>query len=221
MSLKLIKPIWESKFGKKGFIDFMGKERKIRLLDVGCGNGSPFWYKMNYPDHYYVGLDILDYNQSSHAQNIADKYIKTSPSNFAKMIENMGGEFDAVISSHNIEHCNEPERVIYAMINALKKNGMLYISTPCKESIHFPSRSGCLNFFDDATHKIPVDCDKVIELLKNSGGQILVYKKRYRPIWLALKGLICEPYSALKKRVNDDGSTWALWGFETIIWFKK
>lgn len=57
--LPVVKPTWETARGKGGFLKTL--PRGSTLLDVGCGNGSPYWFKANRPDLYYVGLDVGDY----------------------------------------------------------------------------------------------------------------------------------------------------------------
>jgi SAM-dependent methyltransferase len=217
----MIKPIWESKYGKGGFLKFLNPIGKIKLFDIGCGNNSPVWFKSKYPNLHYVGLDVSDYNQGKESLRLCDEYILVAPKDFESAIASRNGEFDIINSSHNIEHCLNPYNVAKLMMRVLKPGGFLYLSTPCEESVKFPKRKGCLNFFDDPTHVKPVDIKRLISILKQEDGEIVFFKKRYRPFFLALKGLILEPYSYYKKTSMFDGSTWALYGFETVIWVKK
>lgn len=78
-----------------------------------------------------------------------------------------------------------------------------------------------MNFFDDPSHVAPVELEILIAECRMGGGNIEYVCERYRPIALALKGLLIEPYSLLKRKVSFDGATWALYGFETIIWVRK
>jgi SAM-dependent methyltransferase len=215
----MIKPIWETARGKGGFLG--GLPQGSVLLDVGCGNGSPHWFKTKRPDLYYVGLDVGDYRQVGQPAEVANEYLVVPPERFAASIEEMPARFDAIVSSHNIEHCAEPERVLQAMLAALKPGGLLYLSTPCEASIRFPSRVGSLNFFDDDTHVAPVRLNSMLATCRSSGGEIEYVSERYRPFALALKGLLLEPYCRLKRKVSFDGATWALYGFESIIWVRK
>lgn len=91
---------------------------KPHVLDVGCGNNSPSQVKSMLPSCVYTGIDVSDYNQTK--PNLADKYILVSPSEFSDAIEKMSNSFDAVMSSHNLEHCNRREETLLAMIKALK-----------------------------------------------------------------------------------------------------
>ena len=72
-----------------------------RILDVGCGNNSPFVVKTILPLCHYTGVDIGDHNQTK--PNVADEYLLTSPEDFARRISLFVACFDAVISAHNLE----------------------------------------------------------------------------------------------------------------------
>lgn len=215
----LIEPTWETARGKGGFLRTLPQGSV--LLDVGCGNGSPYWFKTKRPDVYYVGLDIGDYRQLGNPSDIADEYIVVPPERFASSIEKMTGRFDAVVSAHNIEHCAEPMRVFQAMLAALKPGGRLFLSTPCRASTRFPHREGTLNFFDDPTHVAPVDLTDLIAACQSGAAEVEYLRERYRPFLLALKGLFIEPYCYWTRKVSFDGATWALYGFESIIWVRK
>jgi SAM-dependent methyltransferase len=95
----------------------------------------------------------------------------SSPEKFADDIAQFTGQFDAVISSHNLEHCNQPEKVLRNMCTALKRHGKIYIAFSCAESASFPKRRGALNFYDDATHVNLLNFH--IKLLKSSDRKAL------------------------------------------------
>lgn len=190
-----------------------------RLLDVGCGNDSPQTTKRIRPDLSYTGLDVDNYEQSGSATEYADCYLIVPPENFAAEIEKRPDSFDAVISNHNLEHCLEPERVLVSMLRSVRKNGLVYFAFPCAESIHFPRRTGTLNFYDDATHVYVPDYEKVVRLFREYNFEILFARRRYRPWRRFLIGIACEPMSALQKKVMR--GTWELYGFESVLWARK
>jgi len=172
------------------------------------------------PDIYYVGLDIYDQPHGTYDTNtgIADEYILTSAEEFPGEIEQRKSLFDAVVSAHNIEHCLFPEETLTAMIRALRIGGRLYMSFPCAESIDFPKRKGTLNFFDDQTHRYLPNLDHIVNILRSEGCKIDFFTKRYRPTLPFIVGMFLEPLSILMNRCMPLTSTWALYGFETVIW---
>lgn len=193
---------------------------KATVLDVGCGNNSPKMAKAQRSDIYYIGLDIADYNQESPSE-YANKYILADPDSFTDEILKFDGSLDAVISSHNIEHCYAPDDVLHAICKSLAPGGRLYMSFPCEESVNFPKRGGTLNFFDDLTHRTIPDFKKIIRNMRKEGLSINFASKRYRPLVLAAMGLMLEPISAFTKRNMPATSTWALYGFESVIWASR
>jgi SAM-dependent methyltransferase len=175
--------------------------------------------KTKFPNIIYIGIDIGSYNQTK--PNLADDYIVTSPENFADKILEMENKFDTVISSHNLEHCNDRNKTLFAMTKALKIGGYLYLSFLTEESIHFPGpRAGTLNYYDDATHKdLPPNFNETIEKLKTNGMRILYSNKSYKPFFYYIWGKLLEKKSKREKKVYYP--IWAYYGFEAIIWAKK
>lgn len=188
------------------------------LLDVGCGNNSPIYTKQALPGWRYIGIDVGDYNQSGQAS--ADEYLIVTSEKFAEAIEKHHESCDAVISSHNLEHCENRIGTLVAMAQALRRRGKLFLSFPAEASINFPSRRGCLNFYDDHTHKdAPPDFGGVVSILVNQGLRVVYASTRYQSPLSWIVGIANEAASSEEQEVKD--GTWALWGFETIIWAEK
>lgn len=204
---------------KDAFIKSLSPNSSV--LDVGCGSNSPFRFKIQRPDIYYIGLDVADHNQTINPLDYADRYIITAPDNFAPEIVKLNGQLDAVVSSFNIGFCNQPDEVLDVMLNAVKPGGKIYLSFPCEESVNFPNRRGTLNFSDEKDHKFLPNWKKILAKITSEGFLIDFAAKRYRPWLLFLLGLILEPLSAARKRIIPAGVTWALYGFESIIWASR
>jgi SAM-dependent methyltransferase len=214
-----IKDLIIKKIRPNGKIDFLSSLPSAALiLDVGCGNNSPYRVKKILPQSIYTGIDVGDYNQTEN--NNADRYIITSPENFSSEISKFSDEFDAVISSHNLEHCDHRDETLEAMLRALKVGGKLFLSFPCEQSTLFPKRGGTLNYFDDPTHKFnPPKFDALISTLKKYEFEVVYSNNNYQPTLLWLVGLFLEPFSRIKNK-NLIG-TWEYYGFESIIIAKK
>jgi SAM-dependent methyltransferase len=210
---KLLRRLFHPK-GKGSFLNVV--KHNGALLDVGCGNNSPQRIKAIRPDVVYTGIDIQDYNQQAASLG---KYIVTDAGKFAADIAQMAGSFDAVISSHNIEHCNDRYGTLEAMIRALKAGGLLYLAFPAAQSIHFPSRAGTLNYYDDPTHRdLPPDFEKIVSILHANNMDILYAAKAYRPFPARVAGAVRE-WVFRPKKVSY--IVWAYYGFEAIIWARK
>jgi SAM-dependent methyltransferase len=203
----------------KGKLEFLSNlPATVSILDVGCGNNSPFLVKKILPNCSYTGIDIEDNKQGK--LNLADKYVLTNSENFSNEIDKMHEMFDAVLSSHNIEHCDKREETLIAMLMSLKVDGKLFLSFPSEESVNFPRRRGTLNYYDDSTHKYsPPKFQEILNLLSKFGFEISFAEKRYSPLPLKLVGAMFEPFSRITKRVWI--GTWEYYGFESIIIAKK
>lgn len=204
---------------KNHFLWTIKNTKGIRVMDVGCGNASAQLVKAVDPNIFYTGIDVGDYNQTTSSLNLIDDYHVVTPEKFGDEIAYFNGTEDYVISSHNIEHCNNPEKVITAMCRALKQEGVLYMSFPSRESVLFPSRGGTLNFYDDTTHIYLPDFEGIIKILKECGMKILFKRESMRGWYLKRIGKENEPLSIAENRVLN--GTWDYWGFESIIWAKK
>lgn len=188
------------------------------ILDIGCGNESVIKTKSIIPNCFYVGIDIYQKNHEQFSK--ADKMYFTKPEKFADKLTEIPYKFDVVISSHNLEHCNNRSKTFRTMLSKIKKYGFLYLSFPCEQSVHFPSRRGTLNYCDDKTHVYPPPSfQKLIIELKEKKFQILYSSQRYRPWILFICGLFIEVVSFLLNKTMR--GTWELYGFESIIVAQK
>lgn len=198
-----------------GKVHFLTRLRKDSvILDVGCGNNSPNLVKSILPHSIYTGIDIGDYNQTM--PNKADHYILTTPEKFASQIETFNEHFDAVLSSHNLEHCNDRYATFKAMLRATRVGGKVYVSFPSAPSIYFPRRQGTLNYFDDPTHKdVPPDFDRLLSISMEYGFETIFATRSNRPFLSSLLGLIVEPISRVRRQVLR--GTWQYYGFEAVM----
>ena len=204
--------------GKFSFLNNIPKNSKI--LDVGCGNNSAYKIKSCIPNSYYVGVDISDYNNENDVNLYADKYILTNPNNFVENIRSISFKFDAVISSHNLEHCNDRYGTLNAILDKLKDGGKIYLSFPSEKTINFPKRDGCLNYYDDPTHKNPPpNYNRILEIMKEKSFNILFSTRSYKPFLLSRFGYFANLVSNYTKKTSF--GVWEWWGFESIIIAQK
>ena len=204
-------------YNKRTFI--LDLPHDASLLDVGCGNNSPRSCKNLRPDIRYTGIDVSDYVQAEDPRKFSDQYVIASPGDFHAKIAEFRDTFDAVISAHNLEHCNEPYEVLRAMAKALKPGGKLFLAFPAEHTDRLPSRKGSLNFYDDPTHSWLPRYKEVMSILRSENITPIVEFPKYRPVLKVLQGLAFEPLSWWRGRKMP--GTWALYGFETIVWARK
>jgi SAM-dependent methyltransferase len=202
--LSAIKPA-----GKQAFL----RSIRGRLLDVGCGNGSPEKIRRNFPELYYVGLDI-------EPRTGCDEFVLAEPEEFDLPLISRSNSFDAIICCHTIEHCLYPLNVVCGIVGALRTGGRAYFSTPSKSSVHLPSRGGCLNFYDDSTHTTPMPLTLLRSVLEKKGMRVVWYHDKYRPAIPRFFGWLLEPLSRMIGR-QIPVLSWAYHGFESVIMAEK
>ena len=202
-----------------GKIHFLSQlPSKAFVLGVGCGNNSPYRVKQILPKCHYVGIDVGDYNQTK--PNLADEYITTSSSSFPKAIKAYSIQCDAVISTHNLEHCENRNETLKAMLDAVKPGGKIFIAFPSEKTMRLPHRRGTLNYADDPTHKqTPPDYNWVLNTCKYHNFVVLFATQHYQPFLLRTIGFMLEPISHFCGK-NMLG-TWEYHGFETIVIAEK
>ena len=205
--------------GKQAFLKIL--DGRCRVLDVGCGNNQSVQsFKMILPGCSYTGIDVGNYNQTKNSLDSMDEYIVVEPSKFGSGIADLGKRFDAVISCHNLEHCDNRSECLESMMESLVKGGRIYLSFPSEKSVGYPSRSPTLSYYDDPTHKEgPPNFENILEELNKHNFKVTFAAKRYQPLILRFIGFIMEPISMVTKRISI--GTWELYGFESVIHASK
>lgn len=205
-----------SKYAFIGKLNAIGQE----ILDVGCGVDSVRKLKTQAPLAEFDGIDIEEYQMSSEGIQSMRTYWIVEKEKFAHAIATLPKNYDGIILSHVIEHLEAPEAFLEMLLSKLKPGGMLYISTPCMESVYFPKiHKGCLNFYDDETHVSPVN---IIDWGARLGSEFAVHKcvKRNRGnMMLTILGWFSLPFVWFGKRYTP--FIWYYYGFESVIWVKK
>ena len=216
MKFKVLVHLILRPMGKYRFINTYCKKNTI--LDIGCGK-SPNRIKTLFPESKYTGLDITSHYLDSEC--LADNYVLTPVENFSSVLSSFEEKFDCVISSHNLEHCDDRILTLEKSAGAVKKGGFMYLSYPSEESINFPKgRIGTLNYFDDPTHKdLPPTMSEILPILEKKGFNVIYKNSSYKPLLLWILGLILEPFAAVKNKVLK--GTLQFYGFETVIWLKR
>lgn len=100
--------------GIKRAVRKIPKQKKYRIIDVGCGK-KPYLSIFKPYSREYVGVDI--------DQNTADVVA------FAEKLPFKSGSFDLAVSFQTLEHCQYPNRVVSEMLRVLKPGGYALLTT--------------------------------------------------------------------------------------------
>lgn len=144
-----------------------------RILDIGCGNGSPSLTKKWFPACHYAGADIQRYNLSDLDTAAMDQF-------FPVGVDGSGYEaipdasYDLVILNHVIEHMPNPVPIVAKLCGKLKPGGYFWIAFPSLRSLSLPhSIDETLNFCDDPTHVYLPEVREIANVLLTNGVSIV------------------------------------------------
>jgi SAM-dependent methyltransferase len=178
-----------------------------QVLDVGCGNHSPSLTKRHFPECVYSGLDREEWNKDEADFQAMDRYILADLDAPHALGSVPDRAFDIILCSHVLEHVKEPEQVASELASKLGAGGVMYVETPTPKSLRLPHAAngwwgikGCLNFYDDPTHRELVDLTALASRLRAEGFHVSPVRRRFlwrRVVLLplyAMAGLLTRGY---------------------------
>lgn len=194
--------------------------REFKLLDIGAGNHSASLVKHYLPNCRYFGVDI-------------DKAYNNDESDFALMKEFWekdltkldfadipDASFDAILMAHIIEHLENGDEVLKALLNKLKKGGVIYIEFPGRKSTDLPSKKGTLNFYDDDTHCRLYTHEEIAAILEENDFKVISAGTRKDWRYIALMPIKI-PYHILKSGYVPGSVFWDWYGFAEFVFGQK
>lgn len=201
---------------------FLRSERP-RLLDVGCGNHSPRTAKRYLPLCEYHGLDRARWNRDAADDRCMERFFDVDLEDLRALDQVPDGYYDAVICSHVLEHVADPYGVAHRLTAKLKPGGVLYVETPSARSLSLPRAKngwwlirGCLNYYDDESHRTFVDLRQLATELQ--AGGLRVFGPRRRRLW---RRIWCLPVYILAvlivKRFIPASIVWDVAGFADVL----
>ncbi len=216
MNLKAFTSSFITKFS---FLKNAFGNKPFCLLDIGAGNHSATKAKTVFPNCYYHGVDMANYNNSESDFKLMDAFYEMDLTklDFKIIPDNY---FDAIQIAHVIEHLYNGDEVIQGLLPKLKSGGYIYLEYPGEKSTRLPSMYGTLNFKDDPTHVRVYSVNELTALLEANGCKVLKAGLR-RNIWF----MIAMPFRIIKtwvsfKKMNGN-IFWDVLGFAEFVWARK
>jgi SAM-dependent methyltransferase len=191
-----------------------------RILDVGCGNGSPTLTKRWFPGCHYAGADIQRYNLSDADVAAMDEFFQlgVDGSGYDAIPES---SYNFVILNHVVEHMREPAPIVAVLCRKLKPGGLIWIAFPSVRSLSLPhSEDETLNFYDDPTHVTVPDVQEIANLLVANGVDVLDAGRSREGFWAAIGDRVKLWKRKLRKLATGRFSGRGLWyvlGFEDHV----
>ncbi len=112
------------------FMLAVGLDKRVRMLDVGCGLGSLALGLMRTGFEHVQGVDFLDPGQIRHdALESMERYVQADL-NAAGLAHFAPESFDVVVSSDVIEHIESPAFLLREIARVLVPGGSLFLTYP-------------------------------------------------------------------------------------------
>jgi 2-polyprenyl-3-methyl-5-hydroxy-6-metoxy-1,4-benzoquinol methylase len=198
--------------------------RGARILDIGCGNGSPSLTKRWFPDCHYAGADIQRYNLSPADDAALDAFfpVNADDSGYGAIPD---ASYDLVILNHVIEHMRAPAPILATLCGKLRPGGYIWIAFPSLRSLSLPhSVDETLNFCDDPTHVYVPDLREIANVLLANGVKVL-HAGRSREGFLTTLGDLFKLGKRLVKKLFtgqfSGRGMWYLLGFEDHVFGQR
>lgn len=101
---------------------------KISILDFGCGDGR-FAKLLN---HYgqISGVDISEKAISKARRNVPEGEFHVADLSSDKIVEQLGGQFDVIVSTEVIEHVFDQQHFLENIRHLLSNRGIFILTTP-------------------------------------------------------------------------------------------
>lgn len=193
-----------------------------RVLDVGCGNHSPSLTKHYYPHCHYTGLDRKRWNCDQGDDRALDEFYAIDLEKPHELIRLPDDNYDVIFCSHVLEHVSQPHKVLEKLVPKLRPGGAIYVEVPSPRSLRLPRARhgrwvhGCLNFYDDPTHKALVPVEDIVETLTEM--RLEVHRVGRRFLWRRIVLLPVYVVAGLILRGYVPASVlWDILGFADVV----
>ena len=195
-----------------------------RILDIGCGNGSPSVTKRWFPGCHYSGADIQRYRLSdADVAAMDDFYLLGADGSGYDAIPD--ASYDFVILNHVVEHMPAPAPIVAALCRKLKPGGYIWIAFPSERSLKLPhSVDETLNFYDDPTHVYMPKVSEITAILLANDVNVLHAGRSREGFFTALADWFKLAKRKVKKLFTGKFSGRGMWyvlGFEDHVFGQR
>ena len=166
------------------------------VLDIGCGNHSPSLTKRYFPSCRYEGVDCQTWNRDTADEAAMDRFFPLDLDQPSVLTAIPDAAYDVIFCSHVLEHLRQPVKVFQDLLPKLRPGGLLYVEVPSARSLRFPPARngwfgirGCLNFWDDPTHRSLVSLPQLMEIAQ--GHRLTIRQAGRRFLWRRVLFLPC------------------------------
>lgn len=222
--MSILSKLWFSRIFDNTRFRLLRKEfgnRPYKCLDIGAGH-SVTAFSNRAPKCDYHGVEFfVEYSEAERSKMTELWKLDLTKLEFDAIPDN---HFDAINMAHVIEHLENGDEVISALLGKLKSGGVIYIEYPGAKSTRLPrwkKRNTSLNFYDDDTHVRLFDIPEVEGILLNHDLNIL--SSGTRRSWMHILALMPAgilSWIFLRKQLRGD-YFWDALGFAEYVFARK
>lgn len=152
-----------ARYYKKNYSKFLPKNKSVKILDLGCGNGRFLYFLKKKGYKNFIGVDM----QKKNIDFCIKQKLPIKKSDIFVFLKENKKHFDVIVMNDLIEHFekNQVLKLLKLAYKNLSKNGILIVKTPNMSNPILASSSKYINF----THEIGLTEESLKQILKFSG----------------------------------------------------
>lgn len=155
---------------------FLPTNKKIKILDIGCGTGNLL---LNLYQHGYHHLTGIEYNPKAYQSTQFPPKLKVIQAN-AEKLPLKNNSFDLAICHQVLEHLPFPQKAIKQARRVIKKNGSYIIAIPNGHHLNDQLiRLIQKLYYHRHDHLQSFSLNQIKQLLTKNGFNIIKVKKTY------------------------------------------
>lgn len=167
-AIKRLFPIWKSYYGK-----FLPKDKNIRILDIGCGNGGFVYYLKTLGYKNAFGIDVSS-EQVEIGKNLGIKEVECA--DVVDFLKNKKDYYEVLILKDVLEHFAKEHIMEFLSLafSSMRPEGVLIIQTPNAESPFV-----CRYRYGDFTHETAFTRSSLNQVLTATGFRKITFYPIY------------------------------------------
>lgn len=180
--------------------DLIGRDRNIKIVDIGCGMGHFLYYLKKKGYENFSGVDIGKEQIAYCRTNITQRVEWVS--DIYEFLNIKKDYYDVIALNDVVEHFKKDEvfRLLGLILASLKPGGRLILKTPNMGNI-----LGTSSFYIDFTHEVGFSEISILQILKAAGfkkaecraERLYISSSVKRLFFMTLRGLYLKAFNLL------------------------
>jgi|PlaIllAssembly_1097288.scaffolds.fasta_scaffold360686_2 2-polyprenyl-3-methyl-5-hydroxy-6-metoxy-1,4-benzoquinol methylase len=172
----------QDRYYRKNYLKHLPPDKKIQILDLGCGMGQFLFFLQNAGYKNVKGIDISREN----IEFCKEKNFNVEPGDVFVFLENTKDMYDVIVMNDIIEHLEKQEilRIMNLISGVLRPGGRLIVKAPNAANPVMASSSR----YSDFTHELLFTEESLSQVLRITGFKHIIlcpqdlYVMYYNPL---------------------------------------